>query len=31
MADPISDIKGLQPEVRAKLEAEGLSGFQRRD
>ena len=24
MADPISDIKGLQPEVRAKLEAEGI-------
>jgi predicted flap endonuclease-1-like 5' DNA nuclease len=28
MADPISDIKGLQPEIRAKLEAEGIKNTQ---
>ena len=28
MADPIGDIKGLQPEVKAKLEAEGIKNTQ---
>ncbi|HLI05973.1 MAG TPA: DUF4332 domain-containing protein [Ktedonobacteraceae bacterium] len=28
MSDPISDIKGLQPEVRTKLEAEGIRNTQ---
>lgn len=28
MADPISDIKGLQPEVKEKLEAEGIKNTQ---
>lgn len=28
MSDPISDIKGLTPEVKAKLEAEGIRNTQ---
>jgi predicted flap endonuclease-1-like 5' DNA nuclease len=28
MSDPISDIKGLQPEVKTKLEAEGIRNTQ---